>query len=143
MGTMVGARHPGADSQVEHDCSLSGPAAAGGLGHHDIDGGRGVAVPYSYFTSAGGRSDCVRLVDGRTAAACSVSDEWKFKAPEGGESADMDTMSPGERMRALEIVQEGDPILGEVARRFDLPKEAEDARRVVAQLVGMMERVGQ
>jgi peptide deformylase len=69
--------------------------------------------------------------------------EWKFKSPEDGGSAEMDTMSPGERMRALDIVQEGDPILAEVARPFELPAEAEDARRVVAQLVGMMERVGQ
>ena len=31
----------------------------------------------------------------------------------------------------------------EVARPFDLPSEAEDARRVVAQLVSTLERVGQ
>ena len=55
----------------------------------------------------------------------------------------MDTMSPSERMRALDIVQEGAPILAEVARPFDLPAEAEDARRVVSQLVGTLERVGQ
>ncbi|MGH3267314.1 MAG: peptide deformylase, partial [Trebonia sp.] len=39
--------------------------------------------------------------------------------------------------------QEGDLVLAEVARPFDLPAEAEDARRVVAQLVSMLERVGQ
>jgi len=69
--------------------------------------------------------------------------EWKFKAPEDGESATMDTLSPAERMRALDIVQEGDPILTEVARPFNLPAEAEDARRVVSQLVSTLERVGQ
>jgi peptide deformylase len=69
--------------------------------------------------------------------------EWKFRVPEEGELADVDTMSPAERMRSLEIVQEGDPVLGEVARPFDLPGEAEDARRVVAQLVSTLERVGQ
>jgi peptide deformylase len=69
--------------------------------------------------------------------------EWKFKAPDDGGAAAMDTMSPGERMRALDIVQEGDQILAEVARPFDLPAEAEDVRRVVSQLVSMMERVGQ
>lgn len=46
-------------------------------------------------------------------------------------------------MRALDIVQEGEPVLSEVARPFDLPAEADDARRVVAQLVSTLERVGQ
>jgi peptide deformylase len=55
----------------------------------------------------------------------------------------MDTMSPAERMRSLNITQEGDPILTEVARPFDLPLEAEDARRVVSQLVSTLERAGQ
>jgi peptide deformylase len=44
-------------------------------------------------------------------------------------------------MAALGIVQEGDPILRQVARPFDLPAEAEDARRVIAQLASVMERV--
>jgi peptide deformylase len=69
--------------------------------------------------------------------------EWKFKASDEGEAAEMDTMSSAERMRALDIVQEGAPILAEVARPFDLPAEAEDARRVVSQLVSTLERVGQ
>ena len=69
--------------------------------------------------------------------------EWKFKVPDDGEATEMETMTPAERMRSLEIVQEGDPVLAEVARPFDLPAEAEDARRVVSQLVGTLERVGQ
>jgi peptide deformylase len=69
--------------------------------------------------------------------------EWKFKAPDDGETVRMDAMTPSERMRSLQIAQEGEPILAEVARPFDLPEEAEDARRVVAQLVGTLERVGQ
>jgi peptide deformylase len=44
-------------------------------------------------------------------------------------------------MAALGIVQEGDPILREVARPFDLPAEAEDARRVIGFLASAMERV--
>jgi hypothetical protein len=40
-------------------------------------------------------------------------------------------LSSSETMRRLGIVQEGEPILREVARPFDLPAEAEDARRVV------------
>jgi peptide deformylase len=67
--------------------------------------------------------------------------EWKFKTPEDGEAPEMETMSPAERMRSLDIVQEGDPVLAEVARSFDLPEEAADARRVVAQLVSTLERV--
>ncbi len=69
--------------------------------------------------------------------------EWKFKAADDGETTDMDTLSPAERMRSLAIIQEGDPVLAEVARPFDLPAEAEDARRVVSQLVSTLERVGQ
>jgi peptide deformylase len=69
--------------------------------------------------------------------------EWKFRTPEDEETSDVDTVSPAERMRALDIAQEGDSVLAEVARPFDLPAEAEDARRVVAQLVSALERVGQ
>ena len=69
--------------------------------------------------------------------------EWKFRVPGEGETSTMETMSPAERMRSPAIAQEGDPVLAEVARPFDLPAEAEDARRVVAQLVSTLERVGQ
>jgi peptide deformylase len=69
--------------------------------------------------------------------------EWKFRVPDDRETAEMRTMSPAEQMRSLGIAQEGDPVLAEVARPFDLPMEAEDARRVVAQLVSALERVGQ
>jgi peptide deformylase len=69
--------------------------------------------------------------------------EWKFRTPGEEEKADMVTMSPAERMRALDIAQEGDPVLAEIARPFDLPAEAEEARRVVAQLLSTLERVAQ
>ena len=69
--------------------------------------------------------------------------EWKFKTPDNGDADEMETMTPAERMHSLDIAQEGDPVLAEVARPFDLPAEAEDARRVVSQLVGTLERVGQ
>lgn len=35
---------------------------------------------------------------------------------------------PSEKMESIGIVQEGGPILREVAQPFDLPAEAEDAR---------------
>ena len=69
--------------------------------------------------------------------------EWKFKVPDKGETTEMETMSPAERMRSLEIAQEGEPVLAAIARPFDLPAEAEDVRRVVSQLVSTLERVGQ
>jgi hypothetical protein len=46
-------------------------------------------------------------------------------------------------MRALGIVQESDPILTLPARPFALPEEAEDARRVVAELQATAERVAE
>lgn len=51
------------------------------------------------------------------------------------------TMSPADIMRALNIVQEGDLILTQVADRFDLPADAEEARGLVAQLVSSLDRV--
>jgi peptide deformylase len=69
--------------------------------------------------------------------------EWKFRVPDDEQTTAAATMSPTEKMRELGIAQEGDPILAEVARPFDLPAEADDARRVVSQLVSTLERVGQ
>lgn len=69
--------------------------------------------------------------------------EWKFRASEDSENAAVDSSSPAERMRSLGIVQEGSPVLTVVSRTFDLPAEAEDARRIVAQLVSTLERVSQ
>lgn len=70
--------------------------------------------------------------------------EWKFRSRSvddaNGESM---TATASETMRSLGIVQEGDPILTATARPFDLPTEADDARRVVAQLTSAMERVGE
>ncbi|MEU6990344.1 peptide deformylase [Streptomyces sp. NPDC046465] len=71
--------------------------------------------------------------------------EWKFRQrPDLEESQKVTETVPeataSERMRAVGVVQEGDPILAKTARRFDLPAEAEDARRVVAELVSACER---
>lgn len=70
--------------------------------------------------------------------------EWKFKSRQAaGNEPGVETMAPSQRMASLGILQEGDPLLSEPARRFDLPAEAEDARRVVAQLTSVSERVMQ
>lgn len=69
--------------------------------------------------------------------------EWKFKGAGADDRSDVEALTPADQMQALGIAQEGEPVLGEPARPFDLPDEAEDARRVVAQLVSTLERVGQ
>lgn len=51
--------------------------------------------------------------------------------------------TPSETMRSLGVVQDGDPRLRRMARPFDLPSEAEDARRVVSALNSAAERVAQ
>lgn len=67
--------------------------------------------------------------------------EWKFKNPVNGEAARGAQLSLSELMRSLDIVQEGDQNLVKETRSFSLPEDAEDARRVVAQLVATLERV--
>ncbi len=69
--------------------------------------------------------------------------EWKWMKPDNEETAEVQTMSPAEQMESLGITQEGDPVLTAAARPFDLPAEADDARRVIAQLASSLERVGQ
>ena len=63
--------------------------------------------------------------------------EWRFQnMPETAQPS-----TPSEAMQALGIVQRGDPILSQVARSFDLPAEAEDARRVAVELASAIQRV--
>ncbi len=64
--------------------------------------------------------------------------EWKFRARRNDEPA---ATTPSQTMRSLGIVQAGDPILQHTTRPFALPEEAEDARRVIAELQSAMERV--
>ncbi|MGW7598146.1 peptide deformylase [Streptomyces antimycoticus] len=68
--------------------------------------------------------------------------EWKFRNdPRTKETQQaMTAATASERMRDIGMVQEGDPILTKTARPFTLPDEAEDARRVVAELVSAAER---
>ncbi|MDT8916024.1 peptide deformylase [Amycolatopsis sp. PS_44_ISF1] len=67
--------------------------------------------------------------------------EWDFRgrATAAGDSPP----APSTVMASLGIVQDTDPALRQVARRFDLPAEAEDARRVVTALNSACERVAQ
>ena len=66
--------------------------------------------------------------------------EWNFRARIDKEPAPVTELKPSEKMAGIGIVQEGDPILREVAPPFDLPAEAEDARRVVAELHAAIRR---
>lgn len=68
--------------------------------------------------------------------------EWSFRAQSGRGSDEVSKADarPSEKMASIGIVQEGDPILRHTATPFDLPREAEDARRVVAQLHSAMQR---
>lgn len=64
--------------------------------------------------------------------------EWKFlNMPE----TSSEPSTPSEEMHALGVLQKDDPILRQVARPFDLPEEAEDARRVVAELASAIQRI--
>ncbi|RSN61522.1 formylmethionine deformylase [Amycolatopsis sp. WAC 04182] len=65
--------------------------------------------------------------------------EWDFR----GRAAQTDGPAPmpSEVMASLGIVQDSAPALRRVARRFDLPAEAEDARRVITALNSACERV--
>lgn len=50
---------------------------------------------------------------------------------------------PSEQMRDLGVVQEGEPVLAEPARAFDLPTERAAAEQVIEKLFTAMERIGQ
>jgi peptide deformylase len=64
--------------------------------------------------------------------------EWDFRSHATTQDA---PAAPSEIMSSLGVVQDGDPILRRVARPFDLPDEAEDARRVVTALNSAAERI--
>ncbi|MFE3229857.1 peptide deformylase [Nocardia sp. NPDC059228] len=67
--------------------------------------------------------------------------EWRFKNHHPKDEMPTSETLPSEQMTALGIIQEGDPILTTVARPFDLPNEADDARRVTAELQSALNRV--
>lgn len=67
--------------------------------------------------------------------------EWRFKNHQPKDGMPASEVLPSEKMSALGIIQEGDPILTCAARPFDLPHEADDARRVIAELQSAMTRI--
>ena len=71
--------------------------------------------------------------------------EWKFRAAEPDERAPkpMANQTASEVMQSIGITQRGDPVLDQVAQPFTLPDEAEDARRVIAELNSAASRAAQ
>lgn len=71
--------------------------------------------------------------------------EWKFRASPQDEKAPtpMGTKTASEIMQSIGIVQRGDLGLEQIAQPFNLPDEAEDARRVIAELNSTASRVAQ
>jgi len=65
--------------------------------------------------------------------------EWNFRARQRDGPA-TENPRPSQQMASIGIVQEGESILREVALPFRLPAEAEDARRVAAQLHSTIDR---
>lgn len=71
--------------------------------------------------------------------------EWRLKIPHTAENEaeTVNPTTPSAAMAGAGIVQDGDPLLHAVARPFDLPAEAEEARRVVGALLEAIDRVRQ
>jgi len=70
--------------------------------------------------------------------------EWRFKTDhDPKENAPVNTLSASQAMANAGIVQEGDPVLARPACPFDLPAEADDARRVIRDLMAAVGRVRQ
>jgi peptide deformylase len=68
--------------------------------------------------------------------------EWRFKQ-RPAHHLDSSNTKPSHTMAKLGVLQLGDPLLRQQAHAFALPHEAEDARRVVAELHSALERVAQ
>src|SRR5262249_13893573 len=70
--------------------------------------------------------------------------EWKFRASQPDEKAPTPMRKTArEIMQSNGIIQRGDPVLDRVCRAVTLPDEAEDARRVIAELNSTASRVAQ
>lgn len=69
--------------------------------------------------------------------------EWRLKNPDTKEHAPVSTLSASQAMANAGIVQEGAPILASPVRPFDLPTEADEAQRVIHELLEAVDRVRQ
>ncbi|MHB8492761.1 MAG: peptide deformylase, partial [Solirubrobacteraceae bacterium] len=62
--------------------------------------------------------------------------EWNFGNEPAGETEP--TEAPSERMRHLGVLQDDAPILREIARPYDLPREADEARTIGELLIAYL-----
>lgn len=70
--------------------------------------------------------------------------EWQFRtAAQATERAGVDLRRASDRMKAAGIIQDGDPVLREVAEPFDLPVDAEVVRQVIDDLFAAIGRVAE
>ncbi|WP_093802096.1 peptide deformylase [Streptomyces sp. Wb2n-11] len=67
--------------------------------------------------------------------------EWRLKTAHLPESEPVNTPTPSALMAAAGIVQEGDVLLQTIAQPFNLPAEADEARRIVHELHDAIARV--
>ncbi|WP_416968295.1 peptide deformylase [Streptomyces sp. 4F14] len=68
--------------------------------------------------------------------------EWRLETgPDMKENVPVSTLSASQSMANAGVVQDGDPVLARPARPFDLPGEADEAQRVVGELLDVIERV--
>jgi peptide deformylase/transcriptional regulator with XRE-family HTH domain len=70
--------------------------------------------------------------------------EWRLKADDAAEDRDNEPMTSSTASTAMTnagIVQDSDPALCQPARPFDLPTEADEARRIVRELLDAVERI--
>lgn len=100
------------------------------------------ALPTAILKSEGG---------GRSIFAWSTEDpplharfrmEWSFGTQPDKESPVDEPPSPSQVMSQLGVVQEGDPVLRQVTRQFDLPTESAAAENLLEELRGAMRRIG-
>lgn len=66
--------------------------------------------------------------------------EWNFRARRAQKQPPEVELTPSQKMESIGIIQRGDEILQENARPFSLPAEADDARRIIAELNSAMSR---
>jgi peptide deformylase len=74
--------------------------------------------------------------------------EWRFRSRPDNDKPDNDKEHPelrtaADRMKAVGIVQDGDPVLLKRAEPFRLPDEADEAESVVAELFSALQRAGE
>ena len=69
--------------------------------------------------------------------------EWRFRSRPDDSREHPELRTAADRMKAAEIIQDGDPVLLEQAAPFRLPDEAGEAKAVIAELYAALQRAGE